>query len=154
MTIHSFHEHNLVSLLDPPAAQVGANSSWVQPFVDGVGADRAVFMLVTGALASNDVDLDLYQATSSAGAGAAAISGASTSVANGSTGEIATIEIGPGALVSSVDSDGNSPYSYVQARVTSAASQVWGLIYIRHNLRYPGPLTQDATYSAQVHVTD
>jgi hypothetical protein len=155
MTQHSFNEHNQVTLLDPPASQVGASSSWVQPFVDGVGADRAVFMLVTGVVATNDVVLTLNQAQDSAGTGSKVITGATTTVLNGSTGEIQTIEIGPGALDADVDADGNSVWSYVQAEVTSAAAEIWGLIYVRHNLRLPsGALNQDATYSAAVQVYD
>lgn len=155
MTQKSFDQSNLVVLLDPPAAQTSANSSWLQPFADSKGADRAVFMLVSGIVANADVVLALYQATSTGGAGAKAITGATATITNPSTGSIATVEIGPGAMDNDTDaSDGNSNYAYVQARVTANSSDVWGLIYIRHNLRYPGRFDQDTTYSSQVRVYD
>jgi len=154
MTIKSFDKNNLVVLLDPPASQVGANSSWVQPFADSKGADRAVFMLVTGIVGTNDVVLALYQAQDSGGTGAKVITGATVTAALGTTGKIGTVEIGPGALDNDPDSDGNSTFSWVQARVTAASAELWTLIYIRHNLRYPGAHTQDATYLTPVTVYD
>lgn len=154
MAIKSFDQNNLVILLDPPAAQAGANSSWLQPFADSKGADRAVFMLVSGIVSNADVVLALYQAKNSSGGSAAAISGATSTISNPSTGEIVTVEIGPGALSADVLSDGNSDFDWVQARVTANSGDVWGLIYIRHNLRYPGYFDQDATYSDQVRVYD
>lgn len=149
MTIHSFDKNNLLILLDPPASQVGANSSWLQPFADAKGADRAVYMLVTGIVASNTVAFELWQATTSGGAGAKVITGTTiTPIQIASTGEIVTVEIGPGAV------DDKNGYTWVQGRVTSAAANPFTLIYIRHNLRYPGYYDQDATYTQQLRVYD
>lgn len=154
MTVKSFDEHNIVALTDPPASQGSANQSWAQPFVASQGADRAVYMLVSGAISSNDIVLALYQAKDSSGTDAKVITGATATIPNNTSGEIVTVEIGPGALDNTVDEDGASLFTWVQSRVTSGASQLWGLIYIRHNLRYPGLHEQDATYVAQVRVYD
>ena len=66
--------------MDPPASQVGANESWVQPFADGRGADRAVFMLIGGAIGTNDVVLQLWQTTDSPGTSAKVITGATATI--------------------------------------------------------------------------
>lgn len=156
MTVKSFDQHNLVQLLDPPADQVGANSSWVQPFADGRGADRAVFMLVVGALDTNEVVLELWQAEDSAGLNAKVIPNTTVTIPVTSTGEVVTVEIGPGALDNITDAadTGNSTFTWVQARVTTAAQNLWTLVYFRHNLRYPGFYSQDATYSQQIRTYD
>jgi hypothetical protein len=155
MTVKSFDKNNLVVLLDPPASQVGANESWVQPFADGRGADRAVFMLIGGIIGTNDVVLQLWQATSSGGANAKIITGATATVPLSSTGALVTVEIGPGALDNMTDNvTGLSPFSYVQARVTAASAELWTLVYFQHNLRYPGKHSQDATYLSAVRLYD
>ena len=155
MTVKTFDRSNLVYLLDPPASQVGTNESWVQPFADGKGADRAVFMLVGGAIGTNDVVLQLWQATDSSGTSAKIITGATATVPLASTGAIVTVEIGPGALDNTTDDvTGKSPFSWVQARITAASAEVWTLVYFQHNLRYPGKYTQDATYLSYVRLYD
>lgn len=148
MTVKSFDKHNMCVLLDPPADQVGANSTWVQPFANSEGGDRAVFMLITGLVDTNTITFELWQATTSGGAGPAkVITGTTiTPIAIASAGEIVTIEIGPGAL------DDKNGFTWVQARVGSGAANLWTLVYIRHNLRYPGLFAQDATYTQQVRV--
>lgn len=146
MTVKSFDQHNLVYLLDAPSNQVGANSSWVQPFADGKGADRAVFMLIAGAVGSNDVVLQLYQAQDNAGTGAKIITGATAQVTTTNANGVCTVEIGPGALDNVVDEDGKSTFTWVQARVTASSAEDWTLLYFQHNLRYPGKYDQDATY--------
>lgn len=159
MTVKSFDQHNLATLLDAPASQAGASSPWVQPFADGRGADRAVFMLISGAN-TEEITLDLWQAVDAAGTDTKVIPGATAVVDAGGTGEIVTIEIGPGALdnvpQSPTPDDGNSDFTYVQGVVTidGGGSEIWTLVYIQHNLRYPGYYSQDATYSSQVRVYD
>lgn len=156
MTVKTFDQHNLVTLLDPPADQAGAGSSWVSPFADGRGADRAIFMLVTGDVAA-DVTLTLTQATDSSGTDSKPIPGATLTVPAGNTGAVSTIEIGPGALDNIGDpaeDDGNSDFVWVQATVSTTGTELHTLLYIQHNLRYPGQFSQDATYLSQVRVYD
>ncbi len=152
MTEKTFSENNLPVLLDPPASQVGANASWVQPFADGRGANRAVFLMIGGVVGTNDVVLQLWQAQDSSGTGAKQITGATATIPNPSTGAFVTVEISPGAMDNIVDEDGHSVFTWVQARVTSAAAEVWGLMYFQRDLRTPGVFSQHATYLSAVEV--
>lgn len=146
--IHSFDLNNLVDLPVVPATNGDTNTSWVQPFADGYGADRAVYVLVLGA-AANTVDFKLTQATSSGGAGAKDITGATVTQITTSTDEgLWTIEIGPGAL------DDLNGFTYVRAEVTvgSTDTAVFGIMYIRHRLRRPGEYDQPTAYKQSVRV--
>ena len=145
---HNFDLNNKVDLLIVPADNGDVNTSYVQPFADSTGANGAVFMLVVGAAGGN-VDFKLTQATTSGGAGAKDITGAAITALTTSTDEcIVTIEIGPGAL------DDAGGFTYVRGEVTVAGSNtaIYGLVYIRHWLRYPGVGTQPTAYRQQVKV--
>lgn len=144
--MHSFSQHHLPALLDPPAAQASANTAWEQPFVSG--ADRVSYLLITGAITEN-VTMKLTQATTSGGSGAKDITGATTVAVTASTDNaINEVEIGPGAL------DDAGGFTYVRAEVTvaAAASELWCVVRILHRLRNPGNMDHSATFATPVRV--
>lgn len=147
----NMHTFDLNFIVDYPivsASQGSLNSAWVQPFADGAGGDRAVYMLVLGDTAQN-LDMKLTQAVNSSGGSAKDITGAAITTITSSTDQkIVTIEIGPGAL------DDPNLFNYVRAEITIASSGVgiWGLVYLRYRLRTPGIQTQPSAYAQAVRV--
>lgn len=151
MSGHTFNDNFNLKVLQAPATQGSFNSSWENPFTDG---NRSVYLLVVGATTEN-VSMKLTQATSSGGAGAKDITGAAIAAITSATDNVAvSIEIAPGALDPTPDSDGNHQFKYVRAEVTvaSAGTTPCTLLRLDHNLRYHGFSAQHATYSQQVQV--
>lgn len=143
----TYDQNILDSILIVPASRTSVNSSWVQPFADGRGAERAVFKVVAGAVSGNDITAELWEAKDSNGTSARVMAGSQIIIPDASTGEQQTIEIGPNKLSQpNYDEDGNSEYTWVQLRVTSAGAQLFGAFYIRHELRDAGYYAQDETY--------
>lgn len=145
--VHTFNGSSKLQLLIVPAAQASLNTSWVSPFADGGGADRAVFLLTVGAIAGT-VAMKITQATSSAGAGAKDITGAAITTVTTSTDEsLNTIEIAPGAL------DDTNGFKWVRAEVTVVTgTPVYSVTLLKHRLRYPGIGGQDTSYRQAVIV--
>lgn len=145
MSFHKFDENVFVDVLITNAAQGSLNTSYVTPFADGGGANRAVFALLIGA-ASADVDFKLEQATSSGGGGAKDVTGASITTITTSTDEcFVTIELGPGAL------DDKNGYKYVRGVVTVAGgTPVYSVLLFKHAMRRAGEFTQGSNYTQQV----
>lgn len=145
--VHTFDAHHKVDLLIVPAAQGSLNSSWVQPFADGGSSDRAVFMMVVGAVSANQ-NFKLTQALTSGGGTPKDITGAAITAITTSTDEcVVTIEIAPGAL------DNLNGYTWVRAEVSVAGgTPVWGLLMLKHRLRYPGVGGQPTAYRQAVIV--
>lgn len=146
--VHTFDAHNQVQLLLPPSTAASANSSWVAPFADGGGADRAVFMLVLGAT-TQDVTFKVTQALDSSGTTPKDITGAAIVALTSATDEkVVTIEIGPGAM------DDANAYKYVRGEVTiaSAGTSPYTLLLIKHRLRNSTVGSQHASYSQQIRV--
>lgn len=149
MSHHSFDGNNKIKQLIALATQGTISSSWVAPFAtSGAAGDanRAVFLVWVGTIGAGvTLTAKLQQATSSAGAGAVDISGATLTVFGETSDErIRTIEIGPGLLN---DTDG---FKYVRLVVTAAGgTAIYGAMLINHWLRFPGIGGQDATYDEQ-----
>lgn len=146
--VHTFNGSSQLDVLIVPATQGSLNTSYVAPFADGGGADRAVFKLTVGAT-TEDVSMALYQATDSAGTGRKAITGAAiTTITSASDECVKTIEIGPGAL------DDVNGFKYVRAEVTVAAAGTtpYCVELIKHRLRYPGAVDQPSSYAEAVIV--
>jgi hypothetical protein len=145
---HTFDgSHKLQSLIIP-VDQGDVNTSWVNPFSDGGGADRAVFVLFIGTVGGGaTVDVALFQATDAAGTGRKAITGADlTQITPANDEKLASIEIGPGAL------DDANGFKYVRAEVNCSATEIYGVFLIKHRLRYPGIGDQHTSYDDQVIV--
>lgn len=153
MNLHSFYQNFDVQILVDVAGDNGdVTTSYVTPFVNGW--ERAVFLLVTGAV-TEEIDVALYQAKDASGTDRKAITGAAiTQIASATDQCVKTIEIGPGALDNSVDADGQSLFTHVQAEVTvdAAGTEAYTLILLQYRNRYPGTFTHHATYTEAVEV--
>lgn len=146
--VHTFNGSSKLQLLIVSAAQGSLNTSWVSPFADGGGADRAVFLLDIGSVSSGTVAMKITQATSSAGAGAKDITGAAITAVTTTTDEsLNTIEIAPGAM------DDVNGFKWVRAEVTvSTGTPIYSVIMLKHRLRYPGIGGQDTSYRQAIIV--
>lgn len=146
--VHTFNGSSKLSLLIVSAAQSSLNSSWISPFADGGGADRAVFILNIGVVSSSTVAMKITQATDSSGTGAKDITDAAITAVTTSTDEsLNTIEIGPGAM------DDVNGFKFVRAEVTvGAGTPVYSVTLLKHRLRYPGIGGQDTSYRQAVIV--
>jgi hypothetical protein len=132
--VHTFNGSNKVQLLIPCADNGDVNTSWVNPFSDGEGAERAVFLISVGTVGAQ-LDMTLYQAQDASGTGRKIITDAAiTQVSSANDEKVATIEIGPGAL------DDPNGFKYVRAEVVVAgsATEEYTVLLIKHRLRYPG----------------
>ena len=147
MSFHRFDENVYMDVLITNAAQGSANTSYVAPFADGGGANRAVFALVLGAAAGN-VDFKLQQATNSSGGSVKDITGAAVTTITTSTDEcLVTIEVTPSAL------DDINGFKYIRGVVTVASgTPAYTVLYIKHALRRAGEFTQGADYTQAVFV--
>lgn len=146
--VHTFSGSHKLTVLLPIASQGDLNTSWVSPFADGEGADRAVFKISVGAL-TEEVDMALFQATDSNGTGRKVIVGAEVTQLTSSTDErTRTVEIGPGAL------DDANGFKFVRAEITvdGAGNELYSVEMIQHRLRYPGNFEQAASYDEAVIV--
>jgi hypothetical protein len=152
MSNNTFSKNNYQQLLVVPAAQGSVSSSWVLPFNGEASGVRAVFEVWVGAL-SDTFNFKLRRATNSAGANAEDIPGAAITALGASTDEvIVTIEISPGALITTNTA---LEFKYVQAVITvGSGTPVWGLKLLKHFLRYPGNFDQHSSYSQALEILD
>lgn len=145
---NTFSENHQVQLLLAPADQGDLTTSYVAPFADGGGANRATFFAVIGAT-TEEFDMSLLQATDSSGTGSKAIAGAAITQITSSTDEvIVSIEIGPGAL----DDIGGFKYVAAQVVLDGSGTCPYTVFLVKHQLRRPGDFTQDATYAEAIEV--
>lgn len=147
-SFHTFNENVRVDLLLPPATQGSLNTAWIQPFANGGGGNRTLFLLTIGATTEN-VTAKVTQATSSAGAGAKDVTGATiTAVTSSTDNVIVTIDLGPNAL------DGTNGYTWIRLEVTVAAAGTtpYSVAELRYVNRYPGNFEQADSYAEAVVV--
>lgn len=149
MNPHTFHLNSPVQLLIDPADQASANSSWVAPFATGWRAERAVFVLTVGTIAAEEIDFKVTQAQDASGTGAKDVTGAAiTQISAAGGNEVATIEVGPGAL------DDANGFKYLRAEVTvdGAGAEPYSVLLVKHRLRHAVSDAIDSSYSQQVVV--
>lgn len=148
--IHSYDKHFMPKVVTPIASQASANSAWEQPFAEAGMANRFLAEINFGVIGTSLI-AKITQATSSGGAGAKDITGATTpSILTVSQNGLATIDIGPGAL------DDFNGYTWVRVEVVVVGTTVWGINTVRYSLRDAGQtkMVQSSTYVSQIRVYD